>query len=291
MDLNSKYFTYSAALLVIFIWSITFVSTKILLRYLSPTEILVYRYVIAYLVFVALDPRFIKPRCLREERSFALAGLLGVTLYFLCENFALAYSTASNVALLVSAAPMLTGVAAHLMTKNEKMTKNFVWGCIFGLTGVFMLVFNGRFVLKLNPLGDLLAILAALSFALYSIVIRDINKSYPLAVITRKSFFYSLVFLAPMLFTPAFRFKPDVLMRSDVMANLIFLGVMASSVCFLLWNKVIWALGAVRANNLMYLSPPLAIIAAAVVLREQITLFYIIGGVFVLLGVYIAQRQ
>lgn len=290
MKFKGKKLVYLTALFVIFIWSITFVSTKVLLRFLSPTEILVYRYIIAYLIFVVSDPKFIKPRSVREECIFALAGFLGITLYFLCENFALSYSTASNVALLVSTAPMLTGVVAHFMTKNEKITKNFLWGCVFGLAGVFLLVFNGHFVLKLNPIGDFLAIGAALSFAFYSIVIRDINKSYSLAVITRKSFFYSLVSLVPLLFTQAFHWRPDVLMRFDVMANLIFLGVFASAVCFLLWNKVIWSLGAVKANNLMYLSPPMAIIAATVVLNERITLFYIIGGLLVLTGVYISQK-
>ncbi|MCE5201226.1 MAG: DMT family transporter [Synergistaceae bacterium] len=290
MKFKGKNLVYLTALFVIFIWSITFVSTKVLLRFLSPTEILVYRYIIAYLIFVVSDPKFIKPRSVREECIFALAGFLGITLYFLCENFALSYSTASNVALLVSTAPMLTGVVAHFMTKNEKITKNFLWGCVFGLAGVFLLVFNGHFVLKLNPIGDFLAIGAALSFAFYSIVIRDINKSYSLAVITRKSFFYSLVSLVPLLFTQAFHWRPDVLMRFDVMANLIFLGVFASAVCFLLWNKVIWSLGAVKANNLMYLSPPMAIIAATVVLNERITLFYIIGGLLVLTGVYISQK-
>ncbi|NLD06271.1 MAG: EamA family transporter, partial [Synergistaceae bacterium] len=75
--------SYSLALIVIFIWSITFVSTKILLGYLSPTEILFYRYVIAYLLFVVAKPKIMWPLSFRDEAKFALAGFLGVTLYFL----------------------------------------------------------------------------------------------------------------------------------------------------------------------------------------------------------------
>lgn len=284
--------SYALALSVVFIWSVTFVSTKILLEYLSPTEILFYRYVIAYLLFFAAGPKVLWPRSFRDEAKFALAGFLGVTLYFLCENFALLYSTASNVSLLVSTAPMLTGLVAHFMTKNEKITANFIYGCVFGLAGVFLIVFNGHFLLELNPVGDLLAMIAALSFAFYSIIIRDFNySSYSAAVITRKTFFYSLVTLIPLLFTPLFDWEPEVLMRGEVMGHLFFLGLFASALCFLFWNKVIWELGAVRANNLIYLLPPMSMASAAVMLNEKITLLAAGGGLLILLGVYLSQKR
>ena len=279
--------SYTLALTVIFIWSVTFVSTKILLIDLLPTEILFYRYVIAYLLFFAASPKINWPLSFRDEAKFALAGFLGVTLYFLCENFALSYSTASNVSLLVATAPMLTGLVSHFMT-----TVNFIYGCVFGLAGVFFIVFNGHFVLKLNPVGDILAIMAALSFAFYSIIIRDLNRAvYSAVVITRKTFFYSLLSLFPLLFTPLFEWDPGVLMKKEVFGNLIFLGVFASALCFLLWNKVIWELGAVKANNLIYLTPPIAMLSAAVVLHERITVFAAAGGLLILLGVYLSQKR
>lgn len=291
MKLKEKTSSYLIAFLVLFIWSVTFVSTKVLLNDLSPTEILVYRYVIAYLLFFAASPKFVKPQSLRDEMTFATAGLLGIVLYFLCENFALSFSTASNVSMIVASAPMLTGLVAHFMTKNEKITKGFVLGCVFGLTGVFLLVFNGHFILKLNPIGDCLAICAALSFAFYSVIIRDIDQSkYTAVMITRKSFFYALLFLVPLLFTPLFHWKPQVFLKPQVVVNITFLGVFASALCFLLWNKVIWSLGAVKANNLIYLTPPMAMISAAIILKEKITVFAITGGLLILIGVYASQK-
>lgn len=284
-------FSYSLALLVIFIWSITFISTKILLNHISPTEILFYRNVIAYLIFFALSPKIIWPRSFRDEVKFALAGLLGVTLYFMCENFALSLSTASNVSLLVSTAPMLTGLVSHFLTKNERITKYFIYGCLFGLAGVFLIVFNGHFFLKLNPAGDILAILSALSFAFYSIIIRDLDRTvYSAIVITRKTFFYSLLTLIPLLFTQLFKCDPQILIKREVFGNLLFLGIFASALCFLWWNKVMWELGAVRANNLIYLLPPMAMVLAAVVLKEKITIFAASGGLLILLGVYLSQK-
>ena len=110
-------------------------------------------------------------------------------------------------------------------------------------------------------------------------------------MITRKTFFYSLLSLTPLLFTPLFEWDPGVLMEKEVFGNLIFLGVFASALCFFLWNKVIWQLGAVKANNLMYLVPPIAMLSAALVLEEKITLFAAAGGLLILIGVYFSQKR
>ena len=291
MGFDSKKVVYAMVMLATVIWSVTFVSTKVLLEYLSPTEILVYRYVIAYAVFMLISPKPVRLGTFKEETVFALCGITGVSLYFLLENFALYYSTAANVSLIVSTAPMLTGVVAHIFTKEEKITHGFLWGCLFGLGGVFLIVFNGHFILRLNPLGDLFAVLGALSFAFYSILIIKVNRGYSPIEITRKTFFYALLSLVPLLFTPAFHWKPAVLIRPNVLAHLTFLGVFASALCFIVWNKVIWSLGAVKANNLIYLTPPGTMLAAAVLIDEKITVFAVIGGLLILVGVYAAQAE
>ncbi|MDL2298351.1 DMT family transporter [Synergistaceae bacterium OttesenSCG-928-D05] len=290
MELRGKTGYYLVALFVAFIWSVTFVFTKVLLDDLTPFEILFYRYVVAYLVLVVAYPKFEKPKSVKEEIKFALAGLLGVTLYFLGENYALSYSTASNVALLVVIAPLITGIFAHFLTKGEPITRNFAVGGVVAMAGVFLVIFNGHFVLKLHPIGDMLAIGAAVSFAFYSIILKNMDKSYSAVFITRRSFFYALLAMVPMLFTPMFAWKPEVLVRPAIFANLAFLSVIASSLCFMLWNKVIWRLGAVKANNILYLVPLMTMIASAIVLSERITVFAIAGAVLILGGVYISQK-
>lgn len=281
---------YAAALFVAFIWSTTFVFTKVLLLELSPTEILVYRYVLAYLCFVVAKPKFESLKGWREEFKFALAGLLGVTLYFLCENYAIYYSTPSNVALLVVITPLITGVLAHFMTEGEPLTKRFLTGCLLALAGVFLVVFNGHYVLKLHPLGDFLAITAAFLFAFYCIILKNLDKAYSPVFITRRSFFYALLFMIPLTFSPSFRWDLPVLLKPAVFFNLGFLAVVASSYCFMLWNKVIWWLGAVKANNILYLVPPMTMTAAALILNERVTVLALAGAVLVLTGVYISQK-
>lgn len=148
------------ALLVILFWGTTFVSTKILLTRLSPVQIMLLRYLIAYAALLVIHPKFHRPEGLRQELCCIAAALCGSTLYFLAENTALSYTQASNVSLLISAAPILTSVVAHLFTRDERLTRHAFYGFFLAMAGIFLVVFNGRFVLKLSPAGDLLALAA-----------------------------------------------------------------------------------------------------------------------------------
>ena len=287
---RGRLFSYGLAAAVTFIWGVTFVSTKYLLSYLEPGEILLYRVAVAYALFVAFSPRPMRPAGLREELRFAAAGLLGVTFYFLCENTALSYSTASNVALIGGTAPLITGVAAHFFTKNEKLSRGFAVGSVLCLAGIFLIICNGHFVLKLNPLGDVIALCGACMFAAYSLVVKGVSSSYTPVQIVRKMLFYTLISLCVLTLTPVIGLHTAQLARPAVAANILFLAVFASAFCTWGWNIVIWNLGAVKANNLIYVTPPITMIFSAIVLGERITPFAVAGGAFILGGVYISQR-
>ena len=291
MELNSKKLVYPLAMTVILIWGMTFLATKVLLTWLKPTEVLFYRYVVAYIALFAISPRPFGLLSLKDEGVIAASGIFGITLNFILENSALMYSTASNVSLLVTTAPMLTGLFAHFLTKDEKLSPSFAWGCLFGLGGVVLIVFNGHVVLKLNPLGDILALCAAMSFVSHSLIVRKIRKDIPLIMIARKTVFYSLLSLMPLLATPVIGWHPEVLREPAVIGNLLFLGVLASALCLVLWNKVIWSLGAVKANNMIYLSPPVTMIAAALILGERITPLAVLGAAMILTGVFVSQHH
>lgn len=162
-------FGHVSALLVILMWGTTFVSTKVLLVSFQPAEIMFFRFLLAYAALWILYPH--KPQIgpLRRELLYLLAGLCGVTGYFLMENFALTYSYASNVSILISVAPMVTGIFAHFLLKNERLHWRFFLGFVVAIGGIVLVTLNGNFVLKLNPLGDILALLAACCWAMYSV--------------------------------------------------------------------------------------------------------------------------
>lgn len=164
------------AMFTIFIWGTTFVSTKLLLSDFNPIEVLFLRFLIGYFILLLLYPRSVKTSSIKEELLFAGAGLSGVTLYFLLENIALTLTLAASVGIIVSIAPFFTALFAHFFLEGEKLSVSFIVGFIIALIGILLIGFNGSFVLKLNPLGDFLAILAPIFWAIYSVLMKKSAK-------------------------------------------------------------------------------------------------------------------
>lgn len=284
-------FYYLLAVLIIIIWSSTFISTKVLLSVFTPIEILVYRFALAYLSMFLVYPKFHKPESLKIEVKLFLAGLSGGSLYFLAENYALKFSLASNVALLVSTAPILTAVAAHFFLKNEKISRGVITGCVVAFAGAALVIFNGKFILKLNPKGDFLAVASALFWAVYSIIIKKLRTVHSTLYITRKIFFYTLLSLIPALFFSPPRLDFTPLLDWKIAANLLFLSAFASCVAYVVWSKVIWALGVTKANNFIYFIPLLTLVESALILKESLTVFALAGAALIFTGVYLTSRS
>ncbi|MDD4032550.1 MAG: DMT family transporter [Bacteroidales bacterium] len=274
------------------IWGTTFISTKILLNSgLTPADIFLIRAVIAYLVLCLLHPRHFQPAPIRDEWVFILLGVFGGSLYFLTENTALNITLASNVSLIVTTAPIFTAIGAHFFVKEESLTRNLWIGAVIAFAGVFLVVYNGNFLLKINPLGDILSLSAAMLWAVYSILLRRVDRLYPTLYITRKIFFYGALTLLPWFLYQPFTWNVVVLSRPEVWLNLLFLGVIASSLCYVVWNKAIRVMGSIRTNNYIYFIPFITLLTAAIFLHEKLTVFSLLGAVLIFLGVYVTGIQ
>lgn len=277
-------------LITMFIWGTTYISTKILLENITPIEILFYRFLIAYFVLLIIYPKIRKVTNIKEEILFMLAGLTGVTLYFFLENVALDYTLASNVGLFIASAPILTAIFSSFVNKNEKINSNIIYGFIISIIGIFLVIFNGSFILKLNPLGDCLAILAAFVWAIYSVILKKIGDNYSYIYVTRKVFFYGVIFIIPILFITKTSINFGKLLIPSVTINMAFLSLIASCMCFVMWNTGISIIGPVKASNYIYMVPLITASASAIVLKEEITKVVMIGAVFILVGLYLAQN-
>ena len=228
---------------------------------------------------------------LRDELLLAAAGLTGGSLYFLTENIALEYAPASNVSLIVCTAPVWTALLLSLVYRSERMTRRQTAGCALAFVGVVLVVLNGRFVLHLSPRGDLLALSAALLWMLYSLVIKRLGDRLPVAYVTRKVFFYGIVTILPWFAWEPFDLPAATLRHPAVWGNLLFLGVVASLLCYVLWNAAMTRLGAVRTTNYIYLNPLVTMLTAALVIDERITPAALCGAALILSGMWLAERS
>ena len=144
-----------AALLTIFIWGTTFISTKILLKDFQPIEILLFRFLLGAAALFLVCPRRIKGTSPKQELTLAAAGLCGICLYYLLENIALTYTMASNVGVILSVAPFLTVILTHWFLRGEeKLRLHFFLGFLVAIVGICLISFNGA-QLAWNPKGDL----------------------------------------------------------------------------------------------------------------------------------------
>ena len=296
MEPHKQFLGHLAAFFTIFVWGVTFISIKILLVTFTPVEIMFYRLVLAVGVLTALSrPRLVKIKLdfqwLQSEWKLMAAGLCGVTLFFLFQNIALSYTLAANVSVLISVAPLFTALVSRLFL-NEKLKANFFLGFTAAIMGIILIAFNGSLVLKLNPLGDLLSILAALVWAFYSVLIKKISSQHiSLLTVTAKVFFYGFLFLLPILPFVDFQLGLARLASLPSLFNLIFLGVVASAMCFFTWNFAVDLLGPVKTSVYIYIVPIVTGIASVLILDEKITPVAGIGIGLILIGMVLSERE
>ncbi|AKG37700.1 DMT family transporter [Paenibacillus durus] len=292
MDQHKNTTGHLLALVTILIWGTTFISTKILLIDFTPVEILFFRFLIGYFVLLLVYSRPIRTKDFKEELLFISAGLCGVTLYFLIENIALIYTLASHVGVIVSIAPFFTAVLAHFFLEGEKLNASFMVGFSLALTGIVLIGLNGNFLLQLNPIGDLLAFLAPAVWAVYSVLMRKISGlNHHNIGSTRKVFFYGLLFMLPVLFFNQINLGPDRFHKIENLTNLLYLGLGASALCFVTWNRAVGILGAVKTSVYIYIVPVISVAASALILHEQITWATLAGTFLTLTGSYISERK
>ncbi len=287
---------YLFTFFTVLVWGTTFIATKILLITFSSFEILIIRFVTGYLILCLMAPRFLPFKKVKEELLYAGAGLTGLTLYQLLENIALSYSSASNVSIIISSAPLFTALAMRVFLKDSSkpLTPRFFLGFITAITGIAVISFNGTFILKINPAGDLLALCGAVLWAFYSVIVSKINlMNHPRLASTRRIFFYCLIFMAVFACFIPIDLSPDTqLARFSSIQNIVllfFLGAVASALCFVTWNTACNFLGTGKTTLYIYLIPVVTVIASVIVLDEKITLPGGIGCMLTITGLIISE--
>lgn len=289
-----------AALLTVIVWGSTFVYTKLLLiAGLSPAQIFTLRFVIAYVLLLAFSLAQRRKRGFRwlsanwkDELLMVGLGIAGGSLYFLAENEAMNHTTTTNTSLIVCLTPLFAAALISCFYKSERLRPSQVLGTVLAAVGVVIVVLNGHFVLHLSPLGDSLAFLACLCWAVYSLLMIRANSRYDVVFITRKVFFYGLLSMIPYyVFVPEGMPSMSLLLKPEILANLLFLGFVASMLCFVVWNWAMKQIGTVTTTNYVYINPLTTIVFAWLLLDETITIYFLFGAALILVGMYLADRK
>ena len=288
---HSDFWYHVAAFAMILVWGISFLNTRVLLDAgLTPTEIFVVRFTIAYLSLLVISGFKVKYTGWRDELLFVVCGVAGGSAYFIAENTALELTLISDVAVLVSIAPLTTALMGAIFYRDERITFLTGVGMVIAFIGSVMLALKDGFVWGDSVLGDLLAMLAALVWAFYSMALKRLNRTYTTLFITRKLFFYGILSALPFLALEETKISIDVLRQPAVWGNLLYLGLVCSMAAYFIWGITVKRIGAVRASNYFYLSPIISMIAAAIWFGERTNAIAYIGCVLILTGVIMAEK-
>lgn len=289
--MNQKLLWHLLAVGVVAVWGTTFVNTKILYNSgLTPSEIFFLRFLIAYVAIWFISPRKLFTNSWRDEGTMLLLGITGGSLFFVAENSAVALTYVNNVSFITSTSPLVTVILGIVFVKSIKATWTLIVGSLIALVGVGLVIFNGSFILHLNPWGDLLALLTAVCWAVYTLLMKSVSEKYSAVFITRKLFFYGLLTVLPMFLIDPWTVSLATLLTPKVAFNLLLLGLVASFLCFALWTVVIERLGVMTASNYQYLNPITTVVASAIWLSEPMTAIAYIGSALILIGVIVSNK-
>ncbi len=292
MNKESNFIYHLVAFLTVCVWGTTFVSTKVLMiNGLSPAQIFTLRFAIAYILMLAFSHKRLFADSWRDEGLMALLGITGGSLYFLSENEAMNFTTTTNTSLIVCSCPLFATLLVRMFYKSARINTVQLLGSLLAFVGMGVVVLNGRFVLHLSPVGDALAFTACICWAVYSLLMKMVSERYCAAFITRKVFFYGVLTITPYYIIEPGMPAMEIFLKPAVIGNLLFLGCLASMVCFLTWNWCISKLGAVKATNWVYFNPITTMMAASLILGERITVYFILGAACILTGMYLAERR
>ena len=286
--MDRKYLTIAGAIVCVIVWGLTFLFSKHLMDYLTPVQLMTMRCLIAFAILWAVRP--VWSFDIRTEWVFVLMAVFGNVLYFTTENLALTHTYTSEVCILTSMTSMMSLVLMHLVFRDP-VGRGQTVGFIISLIGVALVAFNGSVVLDLDPVGDVLALASALSWAVYGVLLRRFGDGFDIVVLTRKMMFYGFLMGVMLILVEGEPFDPAYLVEPLNLVSLLFLGGLGSCMCFILWNRSVRTLGVIRSNVFLYAMPVVTLFAGHAVFGETITPMAVAGMVLVVSGMLMANGR
>lgn len=272
----------------IIIWGITFLATETLLNDFTPIEILFFRFGLSLIALFLVYPKIFKWQGWKVELLCFLASLFGMSIYQSLENYAIQYANGSMVSIIIATASFFTVIFSRIILKEKNIKINFYIGLIIGIVGISLVILNGN-ALSIEPLGDFIALLCSVLWGLYSVVVELINK-YKLNMlqITRRITMYGLLIFIPMFFISGGKLDLVRFTKPENLIWMIYLGILASAICFYTWNYSVNKLGPVPTSIGILVQPIVTVVVGVIWFNHKFTWVGIVGLAVTIIGLYVA---
>lgn len=283
------------ALFTVIVWGASFVATKVALRYATPDVVVWLRFgmgVVILGIAVLVGRKFALPEK-RDWAYFALLGFLGITFHQWLQSTGLVTAQASTTAWIVATIPVFMALLGWLALK-EKLFWLQVVGIFLSALGVLLVVTRGDLVQlasgKFGTVGDFLILISAPNWAIFSVLSRRGLQKYPATLMM----FYVMAF--GWLFSSVLFFVEGGLNQIGYIpwegwAGIAFLGIFCSGLAYIFWYDALQVLPVAQTGAFLYLEPVSTVVVAALILGEQLYLATLMGGVLILVGVWVVNRK
>lgn len=299
-DWGKIYNTEILLLTVPVFWGTSYVAAKIGMQDLLPLNLVILRFVIASLLFSLL--LLIKKNEVQLDKKdipqFFLLGFIAITFFYYIHYTGLQYTTSTNAGLIMAISPIFLALFC-IVTKKEKVSNHTFLGICIAFIGVLLVITQGdiyNLFYQKTLLGDSLIILNALMWAWVTLKGKAVLEKYSPFVAMAYIHIFGTVLLVPFAFFSTF-LAPIPLWQqlatisvSTILASL-YLAVFCSVYGYFIWYVGVAKIGAVRTVAFNYFTPLMASVAGSIVFHEKMTIYMFLGGLLVILGVYITNQK
>ena len=306
--MTNQHKALAAIITCVFFWGLSFISTKIALGVFPPMTLGALRFGLAVIFLFFIKRKYAGEEKIRKEDIplLAGAGLTGTTLYFFCENNGVSLIPASEASIITAAIPIMTLIAEKVeerivsfRNKNTGKTpgKGSVLyriilpggGALISLTGVG-LVAGVSFALSGTIAGYIFMLGACFSWIFYCFLTRPLfGRRSRIYIVFWQSFFGFLGFLPFALFETFGKQAPWQMPGLHVWANILFLGICCSALCYSFYAQALEALGVGAASLFLNFVPVISVLGGFFILGERLQPLQWLGAGLVLAGVYLAM--
>ena len=282
------------ALFAVTFWGASFVATKISLQYVTPSTLVWLRFTMGVVILglaVILNKQFSLPHG-RDWGYFALLGFLGITFHQWLQSTGLLTAQATTTAWIITSTPIFIALLGLIVLK-ERLAWYQVAGIILATFGVLLVVTKGNLSSlttgKFGTPGDFLVLISAVNWAVFSTLSRSGLKRHPATLMM----FYVMSFgwfFTSILFLLSSGINQITLIPWNGWSAIAFLGVFCSGIAYIFWYDALKVLPVAQTGAFLFLEPIVTVIIAALVIRESILLATLVGGITILIGVWLVNR-
>lgn len=280
-------------ILIVTVWGSASAVTKLAVENIPPYVFAFLRNAVAsacLLPYYFIRKKSITPSLPLPWKKVVWMGLTGITFFYLLFNLSLYYTTASAGALIQGFIPVAIILLSILFLK-EKLKKIQIAGILLSVIGVVLIGFVGAFAGARNAiLGNTLMIFAVLCWGFYTVISKSLQQ-YDTVQLTAISTSIGTIGLLPAVAFQLWQQPQWPTISMNGWLSILYLGIFSSAICYILYNKVLKVLSGVQVGNFMNFDPVVGALIAIIFLGEKVTVWQVIGGVLVLIGVALTSRR